>query len=506
MTQKLTEAATIKARVLRISREMDGLLADKAVPDTLRKQVEAFRASLKKTWKELEAEAGQEGGHKAVASAKEDEPEAEPELVEGDYYDDWVPSSIVSFAQLDQANTAREMAETLRARVAQFQSMLHNIFFWSSDAEVPDKIGAAQALFGEFIDVVGSVLTGGEDDDSMAGSAESQEPEAASIAESYTPAVTLVEQDGGANPRGPLEIDVQLIQPGWGNTRDNHYYPAEMLRRDARVFEGAKMYATDHRQDEKSVRTEVSQIKAITGFSETGAPIARVVVFDPDFAEQARNRAAAGVLSSLECSILADGKARAGYEQGGRKGKVVEAITAVSSVDWVTRAGAGGKALSLAESDAGTAQPDPEPEPAPAAEDQPPAPVSIREGEEQPGDAPVEQQPDPAPEPEPEPEPAPESQPEPAPALAEGEVDAALARTHLPAASVLALARGRYASAAALQEAITGEVERIKTISKSGRPFGLGEAAPASKSAMPPTRAQIEEAMDQVNQRYGIGR
>lgn len=513
MTQKLAEAATIKARVLRISREMDGLLADKAIPEALRKQVETFRASLKKTWKELEAEAGQEGGHKAVAASREDAGEDAPALAEGDYYDYFVPSSITSFAQLDQANAAREVAESMRERVIQFQSMMNNIFFWSSEAEVPDKIAAAQALFDEFIGVVGDVLTGRDAAAQMADAAESAPAgEPGTFAESYAPAVVLAEEDA-ANPRGPLELDVQLIQPGWGNARDNHYYPREMLARDAKVFEGAKMYATDHRQEEKSVRTEVSQIKRITGFSEAGAPIARVVVFDPDFAEAARNRARAGLLSSLECSILADGRARAGFEEGGRKGKVVEAITAVASVDWVTRAGAGGKALSLAESDAGTADAgtaeDPQPEP--AAESDAPAPVTIAEGEEQPEDAPVEQpaaeeQPEGQPEEQPAAEdPQPEPAPEPAPVLPAEAVREALARTHLPASSILELAFLTYADQATLDAAVAAEVQRIKETSGSGRPFGLGETA-ASHAAPPPPRARIEEAMDRINARYGIGR
>ena len=69
-----------------------------------------------------------------------------------------------------------------------------------------------------------------------------------------------------------------------------------MLERDAGVFEGIKMYATDHKPDEKSVRTEVSQVlKCPTGFTEAGAPIALVGVFDDTFAASIRNREAGGV-------------------------------------------------------------------------------------------------------------------------------------------------------------------------------------------------------------------
>jgi hypothetical protein len=66
-----------------------------------------------------------------------------------------------------------------------------------------------------------------------------------------------------------------------------------MLERDAHVFEGVKMYTTNHKEDEKSVRTEVSQVlRCPVGFTDTGAPIAQVGVFDPAFAENIKNRAA----------------------------------------------------------------------------------------------------------------------------------------------------------------------------------------------------------------------
>src|SRR4030066_1420158 len=118
----------------------------------------------------------------------------------------------------------------------------------------------------------------------------------------------IIAEDFGvndANPaRAPLTMRVQLIRPGWGNMKDNHFYTPEVLRRDAHIFEGKKMYTTDHRENEKSERTEVSVIEAIEGFTDDGAPIAKVNVFDPGFAEKVRNRQKAGVLDRLGCSVL----------------------------------------------------------------------------------------------------------------------------------------------------------------------------------------------------------
>jgi len=59
----------------------------------------------------------------------------------------------------------------------------------------------------------------------------------------------------------------------------------------------------------------------------------------------------AEILDKMECSILATGKSTKSYEEGERKGRLIEDIVDVQSVDWVTRAGAGGKAVALTESE-----------------------------------------------------------------------------------------------------------------------------------------------------------
>jgi hypothetical protein len=58
------------------------------------------------------------------------------------------------------------------------------------------------------------------------------------------------------------------------------------------------------------------------------------------------------LLTHLPCSIYATGDVKKGVEMNGEKVDLVERITDVSSVDWVTRAGAGGQAIELAENDA----------------------------------------------------------------------------------------------------------------------------------------------------------
>jgi hypothetical protein len=186
-------------------------------------------------------------------------------------------------------------------------------------------------------EILSGILSLFEEDEDMAEFAESATGHVIGLVEAATEKVV------------PLHLDVAIIEPGWGNKRDNHYYPKEVLERDAEVFAGVKMFESDHRQMEKSTRTWVSTVTGIEGFTDDGAPIGRVSVHDRNFAERLLALDADGLLDKMECSILAGGKAKRG-EVDGKKAKIVEAITSAESVDWVTRAGAGGRALALAES------------------------------------------------------------------------------------------------------------------------------------------------------------
>lgn len=256
------------------------------------------------------------------------------------YYPGWYEA--MSFQDFDDVEQAGKLKERLQKRADQFFELYWRI--WNND-EVPfaQKQARWRALFDEFMTVLDEEMSTGEND--------MQEADY-QFTESSFGAVEIVEDNTGNKneDRAPLVMEVELIQPGWGNKRDNHYYPRDVLRRDAHVFKGLKMYATDHRENERSELTEVSVIDDIIGFSDTGAPIASVTVFDPGFAEKTRNRNKAGKLNTLECSILASGKARKG-EVDGKTANIVEAITKGHSVDWVTSAGAGGKASRLVENE-----------------------------------------------------------------------------------------------------------------------------------------------------------
>jgi len=202
------------------------------------------------------------------------------------------------------------------------------------------------------------------------------------------------------------------------------------------------MYASDHRPGEKSVRTEVSVVKGITGFTDDGAPIASVAVHDPDFAEATRNRAKLGTLGSLECSILATGRTKSGKVDG-RKGNIVEAITSATSVDWVTRAGAGGHAIALAESNTG----------GDAMSEEEQTTAQEQEQEEGAQEATLS-----------------EDQQQEVTYLAESEVREALEASRLPRQAQGRLAEGQYLDAGALKAAVEAERAYVKELTAPASP------------------------------------
>lgn len=357
---------------------------------------------------------------------------------------EYAPWGVYSFADLLASREAMEKADKVSEMTEDFVGLLWNIV---SDPMVEDKYPAMEALMNEFSQIMQSVMVAEQEPaetEKPTEETEETEPEPAEqIAESFDGAIMDGEfTEVSANP---MYMDVRIIKPGWGNKRDNHFYPKEMLARDAVRFQGAKMYETDHRDDEKSTRTWVSTIQKIAGFDEDGSPIARVVVHDPNFAQRVTNLKAAGMLEKMECSIAAMGKMKPGYEADGRRGSVVEAITDVQSVDWVTKAGAGGAAVGIEENDAEPTEPVQE-------EGLPPL---------TPETEPVKQ----------------EEQPTEPISLESGAVVSILESSRLPQAARARLTDKAWQNANELTQAIEQEIAYIKELTHSGEVTGLGASS-----------------------------
>lgn len=286
----------------------------------------------------------------------------------------------------------------------------------------------------------------------------------------------------GEGRRAPVLVDMQLIEPGPGNQRDGHYYPAEVLKRDIHVFKSAEMFACDHKESERSERTKVGIVLDVpTRFTEKGAPVGRVLIYDPDQAEKTRNRADRNVLSTMQCSIFGTGTAKRG-KVGEVEYNVVESLTEGKYLELVSKAGAGGHALNLAESEDGGVVMDDRtketivetPEAAPA--EAPPTEVQEVKIEEA--------------------TPEPEAQPV---QLTEAEVGEVLDAVELPESYKVIVRRHTYTDKGDLAEAIVEVEKAFKETTAAGSPVATrGKRKPL----LGPDRALIERNQDVINQRY----
>ena len=454
--------------------------------------------------------------------------EAAARLGEGGWYPsdsaDWpsVPWGARSFADIEVAHQTQEATEKLHALTYQFGQLASNILGASED-EAADRIEALRSLTAEYLGMVESTLGLVSETEASEGAPPTVQIEegAASaetaLAETFAGALVSIAEaaeDGAPQDAVPMTVDVALIEPGFGNDRDRNFYPKEMIRRDAGVLVNAKMYETDHRPSEKSTRTWVSTIKSIKGFTESGAPIGEVVVHDEGFAKRIRALKAAGMLERMESSILGKGLARKGKVDG-RDANVIESITEIQAVDWVTRAGAGGRALSISESEGGTMKiATVKIKGIPAgmevtddlrkrlgeafgelAEIEEVVLAEATEGE-------PEADPEPAPEAAPEAETPPEAPPTPE-ALKAEEVEEILKGARLPEPVKARLAEGSYATADALRDAVRKELDYIKAATGSGRVFGLGESA-AAGDPTPMSQEEVDKQYHQIAERYGL--
>jgi len=504
----LSEAATLKAKAQALVRDMSAILSDRALPDSVRKEIEDVRVALRRTWADLEADGA------------ESEPEAAEEVNKTVAGQAIPASAFLVVEDPDMPSTwhlqVRDASGQPDHRLMGAAYAALTVGYRGNRYEGPDKAGALRKLRALYN--AEEMAWPGEQAEAWRAAIEQVldiiNPMRAALAEALGDTETPVKQEaeltvealgesaegvellseGAAleDGQGPLTLKVKLIEPGFGNKRDGHYYPANILKRDAHVFEGAKMYETDHRDAEKSTRTWVSTVRKVVGFSDTGAPLAEVVVHDPGFARRVRNLAQSEMLGAMACSILASGNVKRG-RVGDQQAKIVEAITDAQSVDWVTRAGAGGQALAImseaqSSADAPRAEPDTVNGGIAMAEEvkQEPAPT----------EEPVQEVEQPVVEQEPQAEPQPER-------LSEADMAAVLAEAQCNEAIKERLARGEYPDADALKAAIAEEVEYVKRVTGSGKVTDMGEAA--KPKAQKVTLAEVEERVRQVNAKWGFG-
>lgn len=405
----------------------------------------------------------------------------------------YIPIGVTSFADLKAAMSAKRAVDEIREYAALLPMMVDNIL---SNQEIDDKTGAVKALAAEFTEMVaaamghmGSPDTEPDMDESAQDDINTAEDTGEAIA--YMEPADLTESDAeryaavieSGKPTHAY-VDIVAIQPGWGNKRDNHYYPAEVVASEdtRKLFVGAKMYESEHNPADKNNRTWVSTVVEAVGVHKSGAPIYRVAVHDPYFAIKAQNLNKMGLLNMLECSIQGEGKAVPGFTEGARTGKRLDSFIRITNIDWVTKAGAGGHAVGLVnESDTGgtmegqtqatpTAQSQTvTPAAAPVAEN-----VAVNEQNQAPQTAPQAQAPK---------------------FLEAAEVNKILEASHLAEISRTRLAERQYSDADAVKTAIQAEIDYLKEATGSGKPVGgFSQRTPQQTEVL----AEVSAAKDKI--------
>ena len=136
-----------------------------------------------------------------------------------------------------------------------------------------------------------------------------------------------------------------IIKPGFNATGDR-YYPAEMLKRDYKVFEGQKMYA-DHPTDaedkarpERSIRDWVATLKEVS-VADDGTVTGVAEIVESWLMTKLASLRDKNMLGDMGVSINAIGSASKGNIDG-KDTLVIERLTGARSVDFVTEPGAGG--------------------------------------------------------------------------------------------------------------------------------------------------------------------
>jgi hypothetical protein len=146
-------------------------------------------------------------------------------------------------------------------------------------------------------------------------------------------------------------VALKIIQPGWGSSG---YYPAEVLKRDGpKVFtKGLKSYwdhptaSQEAERPERSLRDLAAELVSDARWEDNGPAGPGLYADAKVFGGY--KEAVEELAPHIGVSIRALGRAKKG-EAEGRKGQVIEALTAARSVDFVTVPGAGGQVLQMFE-------------------------------------------------------------------------------------------------------------------------------------------------------------
>jgi len=145
-------------------------------------------------------------------------------------------------------------------------------------------------------------------------------------------------------------IPIKIIEPGWGSSG---YYPAEVLERDAKIYQkGVKMFWNHQTPQEEAARPEgdlnnlAAELVSDGRYQANGLKGAGIYADAKVF--EAYRKAVDDLAGHIGLSHRALGKAVHGVAEG-REGPIITELTKARSVDFVTAPGAGGQIVSLFE-------------------------------------------------------------------------------------------------------------------------------------------------------------
>jgi hypothetical protein len=86
--------------------------------------------------------------------------------------------------------------------------------------------------------------------------------------------------------------------------------------------------------------------------------------------------------------------------------------------------------------------------------------------------------------------------------LTSEQVKVTLGKSRLPQVSQERLVEASYEDEAALEAAITSEVEYLKVVTSSGKPFSVGESQSPEPERI--SEAEVVKKLDAIDQHFGI--
>lgn len=377
-------AATVKAQAKGLLRAARKLLDEKALPKDVRAALETLEGSLRKTWADLESEAAEaepdleHEDTKTTKDAKhEGSEDSSTQAVTEAAHDQGEGNQGGRASEADPGPPLQVLREA--RNVGQwFEAEIHRNFTMVADGQFGDgqltrdeRIALSSAI-GDALDAFARKLS------QVAPQLYKRDP--------YGPAP--VTEAAGAQPAGEetavlqerlagdvvplieraLRTDgttkVKVIEPGWGASG---YYAPEVLQRDGpNAFPAGTHMFVDHPTAIDEAERPERSLKELGGVlvsaarwedDPQGGPglYADAKVFSP-FGQVLEEMA-----PHIGVSINAAGVVREGQAEG-RSGRIVASIQQGKSVDFVTRAGAGGRVMALYEAHratAGAGQPGP---------------------------------------------------------------------------------------------------------------------------------------------------